>query len=50
MTLLDVAVGPVIVVFGLMLVGIIVGVLVLVIFSVKVIKKIKQDVHERESK
>jgi hypothetical protein len=42
MTLLDVAVGPVIVVFGLMLVGIIVGVLVLLYFLLKSLKKLSK--------
>lgn len=48
MYMLDVAVGPVIVIFGLLLLFILAIVVVLVVFSVRAIRKIKTEVELRE--
>lgn len=48
MYLLDVAVGPIIIIFGLALLLIVAVVVALVVFSVKAIKKIKAEAEIRD--
>lgn len=46
MTLLDVAVGPVILIYGLILLFVVLGAALLVVFSIKAISKIKQEASQ----